>query len=417
MQVSMRVNQRYFALRLPDGNAAPWFAFAANIAAPDEGAAIVAGNERVLRARFSDARHFWDLDRKASLHSRVAALDGVIFQAELGTQGARARRLVRLAGVIAPFVGASKEFAERAALLAKADLTTGMVGEFPELQGVMGGYYAAHDGEPEPVCTAIREHYLPKGPADSVPGDAVAITVALADKLDQLAGFFSIGQKPTGAGDPYALRRAALGVVRIIRETGLRIPLRICLMQACSEFACDSAEIASDILAFITERLRVQMRSEGARYDVLAAVFAAHADDDLFRALARAEAITTLLKTEDGINLLAAYKRASNILRIEDRKDGPHGGAVDPALLRDDAEQALSRAVMQSAGVEERLAAEDFAGAMQMLGTLRRPLDAFFEQVTVNATDMDLRMNRLKLLAALRALIDQVADFSQIESS
>ena len=417
MQVSMRVNQRYFALRLPDGKAAPWFAFAANIAAPDEGAAIVAGNERVLRARFSDARHFWDLDRKASLHSRVSALDGVIFQAELGTQGARARRLVRLAGVIAPFVGASTEFAERAALLAKADLTTGMVGEFPELQGVMGGYYAAHDGEPEPVCTAIREHYLPKGPADSVPGDAVAITVALADKLDQLAGFFSIGQKPTGAGDPYALRRAALGVVRIIRETGLRIPLRICLMQACSEFACDSAEIASDILAFITERLRVQMRSEGARYDVLAAVFAAHTDDDLFRALARAEAITTLLKTEDGINFLAAYKRASNILRIEDRKDGPHGGAVDPALLRDDAEQALSRAVMQSAGVEERLAAEDFAGAMQMLGTLRRPLDAFFEKVTVNATDMDLRMNRLKLLAALRALIDQVADFSQIESS
>ena len=416
MQVSMRVNQRYFALRSADGKAAPYFAFAANLDAPDGGAAIVAGNERVLRARFSDARHFWDLDRKTALADRVAALDGVTFQAELGTQGARARRLARLAGVIAPLVGAEASLAERAGLLAKADLTTGMVGEFPELQGVMGGYYAQHDGEDTAVCVAVRDHYLPKGAADVVPRAPVAIAVALADKLDQLAGFFSIGQKPTGGGDPYALRRAALGVLRIIRENGLRLPLGVCVTEAAAAFGGDAPALAADILAFITERLRVQMRSEGARHDVLAAVFAAGGDDDIVRALARTSAIADLLKTDDGANLLAAYKRAANILRIEDRKDGPHAGEAEPALLADPAEQALFAAVSDRADVEALLQAEDFAGAMQKLGALRRPLDGFFLNVTVNAEDAALRRNRLRLLSMVRDSLNSVADFTQIES-
>jgi glycyl-tRNA synthetase beta chain len=414
MQVSMRVNQRYFALRTPDGRAAPWFAFAANIAAPDHGAAIVAGNERVLRARFADARHFWDLDRKTRLAARVLALDGVVFQAELGTQGARVRRLVKLAGFLAPLVGADTSLAERAALLAKADLTTGMVGEFPELQGVMGGYYAAHDGEGADISIAVRDHYAPKGAADSVPVAPVTIALAMADKLDQLAGFFAIGQKPSGSGDPYALRRAALGVVRIIRENALRVPLKACLLQAAGAFPGDAAALATDILAFITERLRVQLRGEGARHDVLAAVFAAGADDDLVLALARSDAIAALLQTADGANLLAAYKRASNILRIEDRKDGPHEGAVEEALLQDAAEHALHDALGAAAQVEADLAAEDFTGAMEKLAGLRPPLDAFFETVTVNATDPALRRNRLALLRGVRQNINTVADFSQL---
>jgi len=417
MQVSMRLNQRYFALRQPDGKAAPCFAFVANIAAPDGGAAIIAGNERVLRARFSDARHFWDLDRRTRLADRVAALDSVTFQAELGTQGARAGRLRRLAGVIASVIGADEEFSRRAALLAKADLTTGMVGEFPELQGVMGGYYAAHDGEPTSVCQAIRDHYAPKGLSDGVPMEPVAIAVALADKLDQLAGFFAIGQKPSGSGDPYALRRAALGVVRIIRENGLRIGLRHILVEAAGAFETDSPVLASEILAFITERLRVQLRAEGARHDVLAAVFAADADDDLVRALARTEAIAALLKTEDGANLFAAYRRAANILRIEDKKDGPHRGEVKADLLQDAAERALYDALLAASTADDRLAEEDFSGAMASLAALRAPLDAFFENVTVNAENIALRRNRLKLLVGLRRRIDGVADFSQIEQA
>ena len=416
MQVSMRVNQRYFALRRADGSAAPWFAFAANLEAPDGGAAIVAGNERVLRARFSDARHFYDLDRRTTLADRVAALDGIVFQAELGTQGARVQRIVRLAGVLAPLVGADVALAERAALLCKADLTTGMVGEFPELQGVMGGYYAAHDGEDARVAAAVREHYAPKGAGDRVPSEPVSVAVALADKLDQLAAFFAIGQKPTGSGDPYALRRAALGVIRIIREGGLRLGLRPVLTGAAGGLAADADAVAREVAGFIVERLRVQLRGEGARHDVLAAVFAAGEDDDLTRALARTEAIAALLKTEDGVNLLAAYKRAANILRIEDKRDGPHEGAVDESLLVEPAESSLAGAVSAAAGARALLEAERFGEAMQKLAELRLPLDAFFESVTVNAEDAALRRNRLRLLNELRGALNAAADFSAIES-
>ena len=406
MQVSMRVNQRYFALRHTDGTPAPRFAFVANIEAPDGGAAIIAGNERVLRARFSDARHFWDLDRQTPLADRLQALEGVTFHAKLGTQRARVDRIVALAAQIAPLVGADIAHATRAALLCKADLTTGMVGEFPELQGVMGGYYAHAEGLA--VAHAITRHYAPKSPTDPVPTEPVAITVALADKLDQLGSFYAVGEAPTGSGDPYGLRRAALGVIRIIRENGLRLPLRPLF---------DSMAAPTDtLLAFIADRLRIQLRGEGARHDVLAAVFAARADDDLTRLLARTAAVTAFLATPDGTNLLAAAKRAANILRIEDKKDGPHAGPPDPALLTEPAEHALATALdTASTTVAYDIAAEAFAPAMTALAALRPALDTFFEQVTVNAPDPALRQNRLRLLYCVGAAMALAADFSRIE--
>jgi glycyl-tRNA synthetase beta chain len=418
-QVSMRVNQRYFATRAADGAAAPYFVFVANIAAPDGGAAIVGGNERVLRARFADARHFWDLDRKTKLNERVGALDAVTFQAALGSQGARVRRIVRLAEYLAPLVGADAAQAGRAALLAKADLTTGMVGEFPELQGVMGGYYARHDGEAPAVADAVRDHYLPKGPGDSVPAAPVTVAVALADKLDLLASFFAIGERPTGSGDPFALRRAALGVIRILRDNGLRVPLRAALSVAVESLhgvgSLPPGQVQDDVVDFIAERLRVQLRAEGARHDVLAAVFAAGRDDDLIRVLARSQAVAELLGTDDGANLLAAYKRAANILRIEERKDGPHGGAVDAALLRHDEERALVVALEAAEAAERFLTGERFSEAVTVLAGLRAPLDAFFVAVMVNDDDPAIRLNRLRILAAVRAAINRVADLSAIE--
>ena len=413
MQVSMRVNQRYFALRTADGTPAPRFAFAANIEAPDGGAAIIAGNERVLRARFSDARHFWDLDRQTPLAERVPALEGVTFQAKLGTQRARVDRIVHLAGLIAPLVGADPTHATRAALLCKADLTTGMVGEFPELQGVMGGYYAHAEGLA--VAHAITMHYAPRSPTDPVPTEPVAITVALADKLDQLGAFFAVGEAPTGSGDPYGLRRAALGVIRIIRENGLRVPLR-------PLFTSMSVPAPTDtLLAFIADRLRIQLRAEGSRHDVLAAVFAAGtqaggADDDITRLLARTGAVTAFLATPDGTDLLAASKRTANIRRIEDKKDGPHTGPTDPALLTEPAERALAQALdIARPTIATHIAHEAFADAMTALAALRPALDAFFEQVTVNAPDPAVRQNRLRLLSRVGAAMALAADFTRIE--
>ena len=414
MQVSMRVNQRYFALQYPDGLAAPWFAFVANIEAPDGGAAIIAGNERVLRARFADARHFWDLDRKVRLESRVPALDAVTFHAKLGSQGDRVRRLVQQARTIAPLVGAEAQLAERAALLAKADLTAGMVGEFPELQGVMGRYYALHDGERSEIADAIRDHYAPKGPSDSVPDNPVSIAVALADKLDLLAGFFGIGEKPSGSGDPYALRRAGLGIIRLVRENGLALGLLPLIAAAA---ALQSAKPQStEILDFLEERLRVQMRAEGKRHDVLDAVFSAERDDSLVRLLARTAAVTKFLGTDDGANLLIAYRRAANILRIESRKDGPFDAVPDPALYRMVQEEHLANALENARiDMEAALADENYGTALSTLSMLRTPVDAFFDKVTVNAPEPELRRNRLRLLARLRDTMNRVADFSKIE--
>jgi len=420
-QVSMRVNQRYFALTDASGAPAPAFVFAANIEAPDGGAAIIAGNERVLRARLSDARHFWDLDRKTPLADRVAALDRITFHAKLGSQGQRAHRIGMLAQHISDSVGADFTQARNAGALAKADLTTGMVGEFPELQGVMGGYYALNDGEPVAVAEAIRDHYMPKGPTDTVPTAPVSIAVALADKVDQLALLFEAGEKPTGSGDPFALRRAALGVIRIIRENNLRVRLRPVAYYAFNGTATPNhrkEETAKEVLAFIIERLRVQLRAEGRRHDVLSAAFAAANDDDLTRLLRRADAVEALLGTTDGENLLAAYRRAANILRIEEKKGALGPGEIDESLLVEDAEKSLNEALKSAeSDVTFCLNAEDFAGAMAKLAPMRQSVDAFFDAVTVNADDQMLRNNRLRLLRRLRATMDRAADFSKLETT
>ena len=414
MQVSMRVNQRYFALRNPDGSAAPFFAFAANIEAPDGGAAIIAGNERVLRARFSDARHFWDADRRVKLADRVAALDAVTFHAKLGSQGARVHRMMQLAERIAPFVGADPALAGRAAWLAKADLTTGMVGEFPELQGAMGRYYALHDGEDPAVADAVRDHYAPKGPSDAVPSAPVTLAVALADKIDIIASFFAIGEKPTGAGDPFALRRAALGIVRMIRERGLRLNLRP-LITLCAA-SLPAPPPADEVLAFIVERARVQLRADGTRHDVLDAVFAAARGDDLAALLALSAQVGDLLGTPDGASLMVAYRRAANILRIESAKDGPFDQPTDPAAFVLPEEAALQHQLdAVSADLALRLREAAFTAAMHDLASLRPQLDAFFDKVTVNDPDPTLRRNRLSLLHRVRATMDRVADFSRIE--
>ena len=451
MRTTMRVNQKYFSLVTADGSAAPGFGVIANIAASNGGAAIIAGNERVLRARLSDARFFWDQDRKQRLEDFLPKLDSVVFHAKLGTQGQRVKRLEQLAADIAGRIGADAALAARAARLAKADLASGMVGEFPELQGVMGRYYALADGEDYRIAEAIGAHYRPIGPGDSVPGEPVAISAALADKIDQLAGFFMVGEKPTGSGDPFALRRAALGAIRIIRENGLRLALRDMFAVACERvsftqgaMALADAEAAQaqfeasigralkerpfglsaidgkvigDLVEFLTERLRVQLRADGARHDILAAVLAAGAEDDLVRLLARTDAVRGFLETDAGTNLLAAAKRAQNILRIEEKKDGapfPPGFSAGPDAPAQ--ERALAEALAAARGrVTESLAAEDFAGAMAAMAQLRTPLDAFFEHVVVNDTDRQIRHNRLQLLSGLRAVLDQVADFSKIE--
>ncbi|GBQ84809.1 glycine--tRNA ligase subunit beta [Asaia krungthepensis] len=421
MQVSMRINQRYFALRNADGTAAPHFAFIANMDFADGGALTIAGNERVLRARFADARHFWDLDRRTKLAERVAALDGVTFHARLGSQGARVRRVVALAGIVAQAMGLDAQAqaqAQRAALLAKADLTTGMVGEFPELQGVMGGYYARHDHEGDAVSDAVAEHYMPRGLNDATPRAPVSVAVALADRLDLLTAFFAMGETPSGSGDPYALRRAALGIIRIIRDNGLRLDLTALIAQAAQnlpEELRDGGELES-LPGFLAERLRVQLRSEGERYDVLAAVLAGGLDGDLVRLLARTAALAEMVGTDDGRNLLAAGKRAANILRIENRKDGPHQGAPDSALYVQDEERALGEALASAqSAIHAALGQERFAEAMIEAASLRPVLDRFFEVVTVNDPEPARRLNRLRLLARIGETLTEIADFSQIE--
>jgi glycyl-tRNA synthetase beta chain len=449
MRTTMRVNQRYVSLRRADGTPAPRFALVANMVARDGGAAIIAGNERVLRARLSDARFFWDQDRKQKLEARLPRLDTVVFHAKLGTQGERVARLEALARVIAPMVGADAGLAARAARLAKADLASGMVGEFPELQGVMGRYYALHDGEDARVADAIAAHYRPQGPADEVPREPVSVAVALADKLDQLAGFFAADERPTGSGDPYALRRAALGVIRILRENALRLPLRSIVAEAFFTFpqsraATSTAEfgmtVATEVVnsgwrpgagaehppmveafgqgvvAFLLERLRIQLRAEGARHDILAAAIGAGDDDDLLRLLARADALAALVTGPDGANLLAAHARAANILRAEEKRDGPHDGPIEPERLTAPEEQALAAALDAAEhAVAAALATERFADAMSALSRLRAPLDAFFDRVTVNDPDAGLRRNRLRLLARLRRAMTSIADFGRIE--
>jgi glycyl-tRNA synthetase beta chain len=402
LQTSMRTHQKYFSLRDPKtGKMANKFALVANMIAQDGGKEIIGGNERVLRARLSDAKFFWDEDRKRSLESRVDDLKGIVFHAKLGTQAERVARIEKLAGEIAGKIGADVKKAQRAARLAKADLTSGVVGEFPELQGVMGRYYALHDKEEAAVADAIRDHYKPVGPSDAVPTDKIAIAVALADKLDALTGFFAVGEKPTGSGDPFALRRAALGIIRILLENKLRLPL----------------QGSNDLLSFFADRLKVALKEKGTRHDLIDAVFSLGHEGDLVRLVARVDALQAFLKSDDGKNLLAGYKRAANILKVEEKKDGKtYISEVNEALLGDPAEKALHAALAKAIGaIGPALDKEDFAGAMREMAALRGPVDGFFDAVKVNAEDPKLRENRLHLLAGLRAALHRVADFSQVE--
>ncbi|WP_084395869.1 glycine--tRNA ligase subunit beta [Henriciella aquimarina] len=450
IQLSMRTHQKYFAVRDPKtGDLAPHFIVVANIEAADGGQAIAEGNSRVLSARLDDARFFWDNDRKTPLEEMATKLSSIDFKKELGTIADKVERVAALARELAPNVGADPDLAERAARLAKADLVSGMVGEFPELQGVMGGYYAREQGETEAVATAIGEHYKPVGPSDAVPSEPVAIAVALADKLDTLVGFWAIDEKPTGSKDPFALRRAALGVVRIILENEVRIGMLDGFRQQLENLLDESESgywiwgsdheskytdletgvvaspqtrvddpsgIPSDLLAFFADRLKQYLRDAGARYDLIDAVFALEGQDDLVLIVKRVEALGAFLETEDGANLLAGYKRAANILRAEEKKEGTaFAGTPDESLFEQDEEGALYAAITESvAAADAALKAEDFEKAMGALSSLRAPVDAFFDTVTVNAESPDLRQNRLLILVSIRDALHRVADFSKV---
>jgi glycyl-tRNA synthetase beta chain len=445
IRATIRNNQKCFVLRDPQSaRLAPRFFLVANIEATDGGKAIVAGNERVIRARLSDAKFFYEADLRTPLQDRLPKFSDIVFHERLGSQAERIERIAALAGHVAGVTGADIPASERAARLCKADLLTEVVGEFPELQGLMGKYYALAQGEDAAIAHACEDHYRPKGPDDLVPADPVAVAVGLADRIDTLVGFWLIDEKPTGSKDPYALRRAALGVIRLILENGLRLPLTS-IIDSHAELIADTgggreqpqaraagapaqprrraAQVSIDLLAFFAERLKVQLREQGARHDLVDAVFSLEGQDDLLLIVRRVEALARLLDTEDGANLLAGYKRATNIIRIEERKDArEYVGKPDPSLYRQEEEWALARAIESArADTSAALAREDFEAAMRAIARLRPHVDAFFDRVTVNVADAAdaarLRENRLRLLGEIRNVTRAVADFSRIEGS
>ena len=466
IRATIRNNMKCFVVSDPKtGKLTNKFILTANIEASDGGKAIVAGNERVIRARLSDAKFFYETDLKTRLEDRLPKFDRIVFHEKLGTQGERIERIERLAGEIAPLVGADVEKTKRAARLAKADLLTEVVGEFPELQGLMGKYYALAQGEDASVAAASEEHYKPQGPTDRVPTDPVSIAVALADKIDMLVGFWAIDEKPTGSKDPYALRRAALGMIRVVLDNNLRIKLsgllvspvmrvldkhvllrspeqhstmRSQLWQAPASHEAVLAILSKlldygvnpkwlveeklrkpivELLAFFADRLKVQLREQGARHDLVDAVFALEGQDDLLMVVRRVEALGKFLDTDDGKNLLAGTKRAANILRIEEKKDGrTYDGAPDAALYSLAEEKTLAKAIDRAkAEASAAVAKEDFASAMSAMAKLRPAVDAFFDKVMVNDDDPKVRENRLKLLNQIRAATRAVADFSKIQ--
>ena len=422
---AMRSHQKYFAVRDPKtAKLANKFIFVSNLEADDGGKAIIAGNERVLNARLSDAKFFWDQDRKVKLETRVEKLKDIVFYDKLGTVYDKVQRVIYFQKHIAPGVGAKPRDAELAAKLAKADLVTDMVFEFPELQGIMGRYYALEEGIDGDVANAIRDHYAPQGPNDMCPAESVSIAVAMADKIDTLVGFWSCDERPTGSRDPYALRRAALGVIRLVLENGLRLRLLDLfavqlesIVSAGFGGVAESRTVGPDLLSFIADRLKVYLRDKGARHDLIDAVFALPKQDDLVAIVARVEALGEFLDTEDGQNLLAGYKRAVNILRIEEKKDKKsYDGKAVKKLMSEDAEKVLADAIAEAdKAVEAALKTEDFKGAMAAVAKLRAPVDTFFDDVTVNADKKDVRVNRLNLLNQIRASLEGVADFSKIE--
>lgn len=441
---TIKNNQKCFALRDKTGKLANRYLLVSNMVATDGGKMIVAGNNKVIAARLSDAKFFWDQDRKTRLEDLLPKLDSITFHAKLGSQGERVKRIEALAGEIARTIKADVEKSKLAARLAKADLVTGMVGEFPELQGLMGHYYALDQGIDKEVAEAIRDHYKPQGPSDSIPVSKIGQTVALADKLDTLVGFWMIQEQPTGSKDPFALRRAALGVVRTILEKDIRLPIgkflsehieRSMLNNVRHEWALKRPEemtekeaeatfgrrlkkvIADDATSFFADRLKVYLKDQGARHDLIDAVFSLGGQDDLLMIVRRVEALSKFLESDDGKNLLAGVKRASNILKIEEKKDNrSFDGLPNAQLLIQGEERDLHRAVSAAeANARKAVDAEDFGAAMTVIAKLRGPVDAFFDKVTVNADDPSFRENRLKLLNRIRAATLAVADFSKIE--
>lgn len=451
IRATIRANQKCFVLKDPKtGRLANRFLLISNLVATDGGTAIVAGNERVIRARLSDAKFFWDTDRENGLEINMPKFQSITFHEKLGSQADRIERIRRLAVELAPKVGAEPALAEDAALICKADLLTEVVGEFPELQGLMGRYYAQGEGLAPEVAAACEDHYKPQGPGDRVPTAPVSVAVALADKIDTLEAFWAIDEKPTGSKDPYALRRAALGIIRIILENELRLSLvpffdfasdsrvsqvaltkernakqlageggdtAIMVGKVSTNFAGRQVSAHTiDLLAFFADRLKVYLRDRGARHDLVDAVFALEGQDDLLLVVRRVEALGRFLDTEDGRTLLAGYRRAVNILRIEEKKDGrAFNGPTSAALLKEPAEEHLAAAIEDVKGrVAAAVRAEDYEAAMTALADLRGPVDAFFDAVTVNDADPALRENRLKLLDEIRAATRGIADFDRI---
>ena len=413
IRATIRNNQKCFVLRDPQtAKLANKFILVANEEAADGGKAIIAGNERVIRARLSDAKFFYETDLKTRLEDRLPKFEHIIFQEKLGTQAARIARIRALAGQLSPIVDADAAKAERAADLCKADLLTEVVGEFPELQGLMGRYYAEAQNEDEAVAHACEDHYKPKGPDDLVPAEPVSVAVALADKIDTLTGFWAINEKPTGSKDPYALRRAALGVIRIVIDNNLRLPLKDVFEKAVNKFST-----GDDLLAFFADRLKVQLRDQGARHDLVDAVFSLSGQDDLLIIVRRVEALGKFLDSDDGKNLLAGYKRATNIIRIEEKKDKrEYTGVPESQKYELPEEKALAEAIDVARGeAKAAVGKEDFSAAMRAMAKLRPRVDAFFDKVTVNVDKKGLRENRLKLLNEIREATRSVADFSKIE--
>lgn len=411
LTAAMKSHQKCFSL-LKGEVLTNKFILVSNLNASDDGKAIIAGNERVIRARLSDAKFFWDNDKARPLESLLPKLDDIIFHAKLGTVGERVKRLVMLSGEIAPLVGADRAEAVEAAQFAKADLVTETVYEAPEMQGIAGRYLALNEGRAEAVAGAIEDHYKPQGPSDAVPSSPVSIAVALAEKLEILTGFWSIDEKPTGSKDPFALRRAALGVIRIILENDLRIDL-----PALFEKARPGFEQSSDLMSFFADRLKVYLRDKGARHDLIDAVYALEGQTDLSMIVRRVEALGEFLATDDGATLLAGFKRAQNILKIEEGKDKTrYDGALNPKLFASAFETNLAKAI-DTVGEKARasIETEDFTGAMAAMAGLRQPVDGFFENVIVNDEDPKIRENRLNLLAAVRGLSLKVADFTRVE--
>ena len=415
---AMRTHQKYFSMETSKGTLAPYFVVVSNMASdPDRDSTIVSGNEKVLRARLSDAKFYWEKDLSQTMESRIVKLNNITFYEKLGSLGEKTTRIEKLAERLAEFIpNCPANEAKSAARLAKADLTSEMVGEFPELQGVMGRYYAQNDGNPTAICNAIAEHYAPQGPSDSCPKAPVSIAVSMADKLDTLVGFFAVGDRPTGSKDPFGLRRAALGLCRLIVENDLRLPLNDAISFAHGRYK--GLDFPNGLMEFMGERLKIHLRDQGIRQDLIIAISALGQEDDLNRLISRVKALETFVETDDGANLLVAHGRAANIVRIESKKDGRnYYGEVNLNYFEMDEERSLQKALEKvKLELSSSIGVEDFTGAMSALSKLRAPVDLYFDKVTVNVERPVLRENRLKTLASIVTTMYQIADFSKVQA-